>query len=44
MAGASRVGLESGSGGAAEGRYEKRLTTAGGRDTNCVNREIWAYE
>ena len=28
MAGASRVGLESGSGRAAHGRYEGRLTTA----------------
>ena len=28
MAGASRVGVESGSGMAAEGRYERRLTTA----------------
>ena len=44
MAGASRVGLESGSGGVSEGRYEDRLYYGEGRDDDCVNREIQAYE
>ena len=49
MAGASRVSVASGSGMAAEGRYEGRLTTAREgygkrRDADCVNREIRAYE